>query len=194
MAGKPLSPTRGEGEAAEAPAPPPTEVSLDEARKNYVKAQKELAELTRTKRLLRLDLKGETKKKLEEELARAEASYKELRAEFVGANVEKFLQEKTALAEEKARLYAEQKGRMGKLYDWYKGLSQYNSERLVEKLGWKVESRIGKILLRSVNVRTITSWSLLGVGNWFGSRFCDWNWRNFDAESSCWCEQWGWDL
>ncbi|MDD5251355.1 MAG: hypothetical protein PHT12_01825 [Patescibacteria group bacterium] len=110
---------------------------------------------------------------LTEESERAKREYREARAEFVGDNVTRMLDERERQVEARREAWLKKKGwekKLGeKLYGWHQKLGDWNALNLGKKFGWEPKSRIGKFAMRSVSVRNAITAGLLGVGFGLGA-------------------------
>lgn len=148
---------------------------LDKARERYVKAQKTFTEYNR---VLKMDISGKSKKKVEEEAKKAKVEYEKLRAEYVDGSLNKFFEEKNKVYESSLEQYYKGKNFISngitKFREGYTALGQYNLKLGLEKVGLgvvveKVEKKKGKLgglgrfAMKTINARTAISLGLLGV-------------------------------
>ncbi|MCG2809027.1 MAG: hypothetical protein L6275_01660, partial [Candidatus Portnoybacteria bacterium] len=94
-----------------------------------------------------------------EEYKKAQKAYERARAEYVAEGLDKFIDERMKIADERAEKF--EKGKWKKTWDWM-------GKQNLEKLGWKPEGKIGKFLAKGINLRTAVSMGLLGAGVAFG--------------------------
>ncbi len=134
-------------------------VDLETARKNYLDAKKHLDNISQIKSLLPL---GVSREKVIAEMEKARDIYESARAEFVGSHVGNFLDERSKLVEMQLANYS--KSRVTKALDWYRKLGDRNLLNYYERKHGKVENRLGRMALKSVNVRTGIMLSLGGIG------------------------------
>lgn len=144
---------------------------LEEARKKYLAAEKKLNQTGYTREILQEVLNSKSRAKLEAERKLAQKEYQEIRAEYTGANIEKFVAEQEQLlagrfqAQEQIRAVDQKKWLTGlgkRYYEWHKGLGAINLEKPLGRFGM---GRIG----RAINARTGLSLLLLGGGIWLGA-------------------------
>ncbi|MEK7125532.1 MAG: hypothetical protein AAB880_01310 [Patescibacteria group bacterium] len=139
----------------------PAEIKLDQARKMLLEAEKS------------------DKSKTSIEYADALKEYQEARAEAVGGKVEAWLEEQIKLVEARAQEKSESKKWLGKGYDAYKKLGEWNLGALLksdEKLRTKEDDTkttrvlkgVGRFATRTISVRTALSGAMLGAGLYFG--------------------------
>lgn len=102
---------------------------------------------------------------LENNFKQAEEEYKEARAEYIGAEIAKALQEQMALVDEQIKQALEGEGNLEKLWEKargvYKKLGDWNVEKLMKD---KPTSWFGKFSTRLASVRTLINGGLVGVG------------------------------
>jgi len=134
---------------------------LDRAREELTKARADHKKYEGITGSLKRLTRREAAKEADLEVRSAEEKYLEARAEFVGENVEKYINEKTELADAQAEAYQEKRGFGRKIYDAYKKMGEWN----LTKLGVKPKSKWGKRLARAASVRTLVSGGLIAGGS-----------------------------
>ncbi len=155
---RPIEPLR-----PEVPTPPETrpqpsdlEQRLERARGEYLKAKEALKGIG-------IFTRHAKKIALSTEEHHAFDKYREVRSEYMGTELERFLAEKDKLAEAELAQIQGDKGTIKRVYDQYKKLGQYNLIEQGAKLIGKEYKAKGR-LAKMVNARTAISLGLLGVG------------------------------
>lgn len=152
------------------PQPQTIEERLEQARIEYYIAKQKRRDAANFLSL-RGRLKKEERVRVEKEYEDADAKYNDVCAEYIGTDLEKFLQEREALIE--AELVDWDKDNktpdiIKRVYNGYKQLGEYNLlEQGAKLLGkdYKAKGRIAKM----VNARTAISLGLLGIGVGLGA-------------------------
>jgi hypothetical protein len=109
--------------------------------------------------------KKEGKAQVKKEYEEAKEKYEKARSKYVGKHMDRFVDERTKLADRRAEKF--EKGKWKKVWDWAgKELSLY---RTLEKRGYKIENKFGKFLAKGLNARTLVSLGLLGTGIGLGA-------------------------
>jgi len=133
---------------------------MNETREKYVKAKKEYEKASSlTGRATHLDISGKNRKIVQDELEKLEKEYRELRGEYIGSNIDRFLAERLKMVETQIA----NQGKGSKVLGFYRKLGEYNLTTLT---GYK---HFGQRLGRMVNARTAITVGLLAVGVMSGS-------------------------
>ena len=103
------------------------------------------------------------------ELQDAEEKYQQARAEYIAGNIEKYEEvrsdELKAIFKNQNKDTAWYKKAVQGIAGFNRKLGEWNLHAGLEKTGYKIDNRVAKIMLRSVNARTAISGALLG-GAW----------------------------
>lgn len=139
---------------------PEIKMKMEEKRKQLAQLKNKNNEFS-LKKIFFQKTEKETAGKIEQ----VEREYEVARAEFVGANIVKALDEQMNLVEqqiwEKTKSVDKLGKAWGKIRDIYKKLGDLNLEKLMDK---KPDSWLGKFGARMVSARTAINSALLGVG------------------------------
>ena len=152
------------------------EDSLNAARRSYVNAKRthdDFAALRTLRDKVGINLKPEERATAEKTLAEAKSKYEQARAEYMGADIERYLLERTALIQSHLDEYRTLDNGIGtkinqagiKLYQGWKKLGEWN---IYDKAGMSMQNRAGKAIFKSMSARTFISLGLLGSGVYFG--------------------------
>lgn len=133
---------------------------LDNARDKFIKAKAAVKKFQGIRGTLRRIANNQAAEQAQKDHDNFQEEYLENKAEYVGDNVEKYLDERTELADAQAEQFTKERGWGKSFYNAYKKLGEWN----LTKLGWKPKGRIGKVVARAASMRTAVSLGLLGVG------------------------------
>jgi len=138
---------------------------LEEKRKKFVKAKKDFDNRDKLKTKIGRFFSKKSSEDLGIDLALARDEYEKTRAEYIGSEIAKALEERMTLVEQQLQEKIKSVGKLeqawSKIRGFYKKLGDLNSELLMKN---KPKSWYGKMGARMLSVRTAISSALLGVG------------------------------
>lgn len=138
---------------------------LPKLREAYVRAQENFKKFEGALGSLRGFLSPDTERTLRKELDEAKQSYEQAKAEYISEDLDRALEERTALVDTRAEAAAAREGSFAReIYNSYKKLGERNLEKY-----FKPTSRLGKFICRFASARTAVSAGLVGIGVWTGA-------------------------
>ncbi len=138
---------------------------VEEKRKEYVKAKKALEDKSGLISKIGRFFSRKKNTELENNLAKVEAEYKEAKAEYIGAQISRALEEQIALVDEQTLAEVKATGLGEKAWARVRGIyKKLGDMNLESKMKDKPKSWLGKMGARMLSVRTAINASLVGVG------------------------------